>query len=294
MRRKVISVLGSNGMLGHDVAQAFFNAGHLVRCWKRPAWDICRVDDIEAAVKDSDIVINCAAYTDVDQAQKDRAGAYLTNQQAARNVAIACEKYGAYGVHFSTDYVFDGSRRRAYTEEDLPNPLNYYGRSKLAGEGEFLRHHPNGCVIRLQWSYGSNGFHFLSKLLGWAQRNGRLMVVDDQFGAPTWTTDIAEMLGKLAVVRPTGVFHYAANGETSRFGIAQLLGQELGLSVPVFGCGSGSLPARAPRPQNSLFDCSKIDQALDITRPHWQDSMRRFIAAEYAEWTAPEIQEVSA
>jgi dTDP-4-dehydrorhamnose reductase len=281
-------------MLGRDLAPALFKAGYLVRCWKRPSWDICNQKDIESAVRESDFVINCAAYTDVNRAEKDRSTAYLVNKDAVRNVAVACEKFGAYGIHFSTDYVFDGFRQEPYAEEDRTNPLNYYGRSKLAGEREFLNLHERGAVIRLQWSYGSHGYHFLNKLLSLAQRKGRLMVVDDQFGAPTCTSDIASMVLRLLDVRPRGLFHYAAKGETSRFEIAGLLVRQLGLEIPVFGCFSGAFPSQAPRPKNSTFDCSKIDAVLGLDRASWQDSMTRFIASEYAEWAVPYAQEVSA
>jgi dTDP-4-dehydrorhamnose reductase len=294
MKRQVISILGSNGMLGSDLAPILFKAGYLVRCWKRPTWDICSQRDIERAVREVDVVINCAAYTDVNRAQKDRSTAYLVNKDAARNVAVACEKFGTYGIHFSTDYVFDGFRQSPYKEEDRTNPLNYYGRSKLAGEQEFLRIHPGGCAIRLQWSYGSNGYHFLNKLLSLAQRKGSLQVVDDQFGAPTSTADIASMVLRLLEVRPSGLFHFAAEGETSRFGVACLLVRQLGLTVPVFGCSSVLLPNQAPRPKNSTFDCSKIDAVLGLQRSGWEESITQFIASEYTEWGVTHKQEVSA
>ena len=276
-----VSVLGARGMLGSDVVPCLRAAGYRVTESDLPECDITRREHVEAAIDGSDVVINCAAYTDVDGAERDPETAWAVNAAGPKILAGAAAEIDAYLVHISTDFVFDGTLARPYAPDDRPHPINVYGRTKLAGESGVLSTWPRSSVIRVQWTYGHAGRHFVSKFLARALACDELMMVDDQVGSPTWTRDVACALRALVVHQPAGIFHFAADGYATRFEVAEEILAACGLEHKTLQpCRTSDFDAPADRPLNSRFDCSDIDRLLDSPRPHWRMSLGEFLARE--------------
>ncbi|NOY81875.1 MAG: dTDP-4-dehydrorhamnose reductase [Kiritimatiellaeota bacterium] len=273
-----VSVLGGRGMLGSELTASPGGAG--IRCYDLPEWDIRRAVDRERAVADADAVVNCAAYTNVDRAEREPAAAREVNANAVRELARLTASKGCYLLHVSTDFVFDGRQTTPYDEEVVPCPLNVYGQTKLEGEEAVRREGGSWAVLRIQWTYGAAGNNFVRKLAARASKEGVVRMVTDQRGAPTWTRDVVEAIRVLLARRAQGVFHYAAAGCATRFEIARFILERLGIHCDLNPCRSSDFPMSAPRPFNSCFDCGKIDAILPKPRPHWSESLAAFIARE--------------
>ena len=220
---KKVIVVGSGGMLGHDLLTGFRE--YSVTGLTRKQLDITDLESTIGALSDADVVINAAAYTAVDDAESNREAAFAVNSTGARNVAIASRHAGASLFHVSTDYVFDGRSSVPYSEDSRPNPTTVYGESKLAGERAVVEEHgDNSVILRTSWLYGFNGHSFPRTILQAGLQRETLDVVDDQWGQPTWTQDVVAMLEHL-VDRgvPTGVFHGTNAGQTTWHHFAQAL-----------------------------------------------------------------------
>ncbi len=274
---KRVGILGGNGMLGSDLAAACQSAGLEVFTYDLPDFDIRDCDHVECALQTCDVIVNCAAYTNVDQAEADAELAEAVNARAVGILGQLAAAMGKYVLHVGTDFVFDGTQQRPYAETDAPCPLSTYGRTKLEGERLLARSACDHCIVRVQWTYGRNGHNFITKLLERAGRGGELVMVSDQIGSPTCTVDVARALLFLIRHRVTGLFHYAASGYATRYEVAQFILKEMGLRNVLRPCLTSAFPAAAARPLNSRFNCDKIDAVLDKPRPHWQESMREFL-----------------
>jgi dTDP-4-dehydrorhamnose reductase len=274
--RKVV-ILGGKGMLGTDVTSACIDAGREVKSLDLPEFDITRDDDLSEAVGAADLLVNCAAYTNVDKAESEYELAYRINATAVGKLGELARRADKWLLHISTDFVFDGESPRPYRETDEPNPISAYGRTKLAGEQLLARSGCGHCILRLEWSYGRAGNNFIKKIISQAQQNGRLKVVDDQIGAPTATTEIASIICTLLAKKPMGCFHYAAAGRTSRFGIARFILDKLGINAELSPCKTADFVTPARRPLNSLFDCGKIQELLDEPILNWKIPLERFL-----------------
>jgi len=276
---KTIAVLGGRGMLGTDLADVLCRRGAEVGVYDLPEFDITDAEMVEEAVRGCDAVVNCAAYTNVDGAETERELAYAVNAEAAGRLGEICRQYGVRVVHISTDFVFDGEKDEPYTEEDEPNPINEYGRSKLAGERMLFEANADACVIRVQWTYGLAGNNFIKKILARARSGAALKVVDDQVGSPTATGEaakaIADLLGRDEL--PAGVYHFAAKGYVSRFGAARFVLDKLGLDVELSACKSIDFVTPAKRPLSSRFDCSKIERLLSEPIRNWEGPLAEFL-----------------
>jgi len=270
-------VLGARGMLGTDVTAALAAAGVPARGLDLPELDITDEDALRGVVSARSVIINCAAYTDVDRAEDQEALARRVNADAVAALGGLAAEAGAYVLHVSTDFVFDGTKTGAYTEDDPPNPLSAYGRTKLAGEQALAA---SGCrhgVIRIQWTYGRAGRHFVSKIAELARARDRIMVVDDQSGAPTATTEAALAILALADARAEGIHHFAAAGEATRFDVARTVVEGLGLSTVVEPCSSDHFITRAARPANSRFDCARVRALLGRPIRQWREVLDEYL-----------------
>jgi dTDP-4-dehydrorhamnose reductase len=264
-------------MLGSDVVAALARRGHEVRPYDLPECDITDAARVREALAGAEAAINCAAYTDVDGAEEHYELAHRINGRAVGQLGALAREQGVWLVHFSTDFVFDGHLKRPYVEDDRPHPINEYGHSKLAGERLLAESRCAHCLVRLEWSYGTHGENFVSKLIRRARAGQPFKVVDDQVGAPTATTEIAEMVCTLLEKRPEGVFHYAGAGYVSRFGMAQFVLDRLSLDTRLEPCSSAEYAMPATRPLNSRFDCGKIQALLDGTIKPWQEPLESFL-----------------
>ena len=220
------------------------------------------------------IIVNAAAYTAVDKAESEPDAARAINAHAPRVLAEEARKLGALLVHYSTDYVFDGTKPGSYVETDTTNPASVYGRSKLEGE---LTIQTSGCrhlIVRTSWVFGPRGGNFLLTMLRLAGEKNELRVVDDQFGAPTSSSMIAEATAHaLRVGGAEGLFHLTASGRTSWCGFASEIFKAAGLNTLTTPLTSAQYPTAARRPLNSSLDCSKLSKVFGYTPPPWQDGM---------------------
>jgi dTDP-4-dehydrorhamnose reductase len=274
-----VLITGAAGMLGQDVAAAASAAGHEVTAMSRRELDITDPAAVAGAIGGArpDVVINCAAYTNVDGAETEREQAHAVNGSGAGNVARAAAENGARIVHVSSDYVFDGSKRSPYVESDPTGPLSQYGSSKLAGEVAVARAAPGAhTIVRSAWLFGLLGPCFPATIMRLARERDELTVVDDQVGCPTFTPHLAVALVKLSGAAPTGIVHVAAGGQCSWFEFAEEIVTAAGADCEVKPGTTAELARPAPRPAYSVLGS---EREHPITLPPWQEGVRAHLAA---------------
>jgi len=276
----VIAVLGARGMLGTDLIERLNRHGYPCQAYDLPELDITDTDQLASAVRQADMVVNCAAYTQVDAAETHQDLAFSVNAEAVGQLGSLARQRGIPVLHISTDFVFDGRADRPYVETDAPNPLSIYGMSKLKGEQLLLDSACRSCIVRVQWTYGRAGNNFVRKVLDRARQGAALKVVDDQIGSPTWTGDVSEALCGLLGQRhglPAGIYHLAAGGSASRFEVAQYILAQKEISADLQPCKSDEFETPAQRPLNSRFNCKAIESLLGRTMRPWQDALKQFL-----------------
>ncbi|GGU31067.1 dTDP-4-dehydrorhamnose reductase [Streptomyces coeruleorubidus] len=254
-------ITGAGGMLGRDVVEELTRRGEEVVGLDRAALDITAPAAVDTAVRDHrpDVVVNCAAYTAVDDAESDEARALEINGDGPRLLARACAAHGARLLHVSTDYVFSGEARATPYPEDHPTgPRTAYGRTKLAGERAVLEELPGAsAIVRTAWLYGVHGTNFVRTMIGLEARRDTLDVVDDQRGQPTWSVDVAERIADLGVrLGPDahGVFHATNSGEATWYELAREVFSLIGADPDrVRPTSSAAFPRPAPRPAYSAL-----------------------------------------
>ena len=271
-------VTGASGMLGLDLQVALALAGVAegdVTALSRSDLDITDAAQVRDAVRGHDVVVNCAAYTAVDQAEAHEGDAFAVNAVGAAHVATACRLAGARLVHLSTDYVFAGDATEPYAEDEPQAPRSAYGRTKAAGEWAVQAHCPHAWVVRTAWLYGGGGGNFVKTMARLAGERERLTVVDDQRGQPTWTMDVANAILRLVGDgAPFGVWHATSEGETTWHGFAREIFTELGLDPErVQPISSAEFPAAAPRPAYSVLGHDAWRMSRIAPLPHWRDSL---------------------
>jgi dTDP-4-dehydrorhamnose reductase len=225
-----------------------------------------------------DIIINCAAYTNVDKAETDQETAWKINADGVKNLAVAAKQHNALLIHVSTDYVFDGTGTTPYLESDPVKPLGYYGFTKLEGEKAVFDAGCRAVIVRTAWLYSSFGNNFVKTMLSLAARDGRLRVVADQVGSPTYAADLAAALLVIAgteISEGCEIYNYTNQGVTSWFGFAQEIVRLSELNCPVIPLTTTEFPRPAKRPTYSVLDNNKIIRQFGIQIPDWQDSLAR-------------------
>jgi dTDP-4-dehydrorhamnose reductase len=271
-----VSVLGGKGMLGTDLAAECRNRGIKHEVFDLPDCDITNERHLARVIDHAQVIVNCAAYTNVEKAETDVERAFRINGEAVGALAALAQKSGAWVLHIGTDFVFDGKSDRPYSETDAPNPLNVYGKSKLAGERLLAENHDRWCVLRVQWTYGHNGDNFVRKICRNFQTQKQMKVVDDQVGSPTATKEAAKAICDLLQTKPTGVYHFASQGYASRMEVARFIANQLKRDARIIPCKTGDFPSAAVRPLNSRFDCKKISPLVGAIKS-WQESLGEFL-----------------
>ncbi len=276
-----IMITGTGGMLGLDVHRATIAAGHDALALERTQLDITDAAAVEASVAEAgpQVVINCAAWTDVDGAESAYEEALAVNGTGAGNVARAAARSGAWMLHVSSDYVFDGAKVQPYIESDPARPISAYGRSKLEGERAVAEAAPGShTVVRSSWLFGTGGRCFPSTILRLARQRDELTVVDDQVGCPTFTGHLADALvdlaGGLAV---PGVLHVAGAGHCSWYELAREVIACAGLECDVKPGHTRELARPAPRPPYSVLGTERGSKAPVLS--HWREGVASFLAA---------------
>ncbi|RTL53746.1 MAG: dTDP-4-dehydrorhamnose reductase [Bradyrhizobiaceae bacterium] len=289
-----IVLLGKDGQVGAALQPRLAALGDLV-AHNRATCDLGNPNQLRQAVRAAhpDLIVNAAAYTAVDKAESEHELCWRVNAEAPKILAEEAKAAGAWLVHYSTDYVFDGSKAAPYVEADLPSPLSVYGQSKRAGDDAIMATAPNHTILRVSWVYGLAGRNFAKTILKFACERDELRIVNDQFGAPTSadliadvTTDIARRFIAPVSDRARGTFNVAPSGRTSWYDYALALVREakaqnwpLKLSqdriVPI---PTEQYPTPAQRPKNSVLDTAKIRALLGTDLPAWQVPLRDFVA----------------
>lgn len=271
-----ILVTGADGQLGRSLRERAGGNWHFAG---RAELDVTDAEAVRrcTAERKIDLIVNCAAYTDVDRAEEEEAAADRVNRQAAQNLAEAAAQRGAALIHISTDYVFPGTGDRPCREEDPTGPLCAYGRTKLAGERAVAA---SGCrylILRTSWLYSEFGNNFVKTILRLAAERGTLRVVADQIGSPTCAGDLAGAIRFLAesgrFAGRKGIYHYANGGFCSRYDFAREIVRQAGLACDVLPCRTDEFPQRARRPACSALDTTKIEQTFGLAIPRWRDSL---------------------
>ena len=281
-----VLITGAGGGLGQALSSSAPAEVELTAC-DRAALDVTDAAAAQRVLESHapDVVINCAAWTDVDGAEENPDAAYAVNEGGAANLAAACAKSGARLLHISTDFVFDGTKEAPYTEDDAPAPLGVYGKSKLAGEKCIIE---SGCahlIVRTSWLYAlSNEKTFPHRVLEWGRTNKRVELALDNIGSPTHADALARALWQLAASDATGLLHWAGSGAASRLELGQfILDEALSMGADllveeVIPVPAAKFALRAPRPGDSSLDCSRA-ATLGLAPPHWKNMAREFVQA---------------
>lgn len=278
-----ILLLGATGQVGHALREPLADLG-TVTAPDRSAIDLTSTDSIRTAVREAapDVVVNAAAYTDVDQAEDDFERAHVVNARAPGVLAEATAEVGGWLVHYSTDYVFDGTKTVPYEEDDAPRPLNSYGRTKRAGEEAVRAGTDRYLLLRTSWVYSDRRSNFLRSMLQLADEHDTLTVVDDQIGTPTSADWIAEATGTLLrrlqagpeADALSGLYHLAGAGQTSWYGFAQAIFEQFGQDdVTVEPVPSTEYPTPVPRPAYTVLDPSRVRETFDLSVPTWGEQL---------------------
>jgi len=278
-----ILVLGARGMLGQDLVPLLSSTYEVI------ARDIEDFDITDAQrVKEEilrlkpQVVINAAAYTDVDGCESKQELAFAVNAAGAGNIAQACTLVKAKMIHLSTDYVFDGSSSRPYQEDDAPNPLNIYGLSKWQGEIRIQNSSAPYLIIRTQWLYGAHGKNFVDTIIKAAEKEKELRVVDDQKGSPTYTKDLSWAIKELLEKDGQGIFHVANSEACTWFEFAREILREMKFNqVHLIPIRSSELTRPAKRPANSVLNCQKFERLTGKRLRPWKDALKDYLASRH-------------
>jgi dTDP-4-dehydrorhamnose reductase len=281
-----ILVTGANGQLGTEIRNASAESAHRfiftdvsqVPGAETVYLDITNVDAVRiiCASEDVGLIVNCAAYTDVEKAEGDIGFADLLNHTAAANLAaVACERKATL-IHISTDYVFDGESNVPYREADSPSPLGAYGITKFAGERSIMNSGCNYLIFRTAWLYSPYGKNFVKTMARLTSTNDTVRVVFDQTGTPTYAADLARLIVKVisdGMLDRTGVYHYTNEGCISWYDLAVAVNRICGHRCKVTPCHTGEFPTRVRRPKYSVLDKTLVKDTFGITIPYWYDSL---------------------
>lgn len=274
-----ILLTGPTGQVGWELAQKLAAIGEVVRLDRR-ALDLADADAIRAKVREvrPDVIVNAAAYTAVDRAESEPDRAMAINGRAPGVFAEEAKRLGVLLIHYSTDYVFDGTKAAPYSEDDTPNPLSVYGRSKLEGERAIQASGCRHLILRTSWVYAARGQNFLLTMLRLGAERPELRVVDDQRGAPTWARDIAAATVKLISSSPNGLLHVTASGVTTWHGFASEIMRQTGSATAIHRIRSDEYKTTARRPANSVLDSSRLRAIAGNVMPAWDSSLAMCLA----------------
>ena len=287
-----ILISGKTGQVAIELQKHLAGLGQLI-VLGRDELDLSKPEQIRAQVRahQPDLIINAAAHTAVDLAESEPELAFAINGIAPGVFAEEAAALGIPLIHYSTDYVFDGNKPAPYTEDDVPNPLGVYGKSKLAGEQAIAATGADCLILRTSWVYSTHGKNFLLTMQRLLQERPELRVVADQIGAPTWAGTIARSTRLLierwqaAEAGAWGIYHLTAQGETSWFGFTQAIAEHLSAQgkpcATLEPIPASAYPTPAARPQNSRLDCSRLEREWQVAQPTWQNALRECLAAQH-------------
>lgn len=278
MNKKFL-ITGSSGQLAVEFKLFFDDNNIAYSAPEEKDLDITNAAQLEAVIagEKPDVILNCAAYNQVDKVEEEPEAAFKINADAVENLALLCKKYNIFLVHFSSDYVFDGTKQGFYIESDKTNPINKYGQSKLKGEEAVIKHLDKYLILRLSWVIGRGKQNFLFKVHSWAKEKEVLQISADEVSVPTYTEDIVDV-GIMAIERRLiGLYHLTNNGYCSRYELAKYFITKMGLSNLIMPVPMSTFEVKAPRPKFSAMSGGKISRQLGVSIPKWEYGVDRFV-----------------
>ena len=269
-------ITGANGQLAREFIKRL--DGKQLYCFTKEKLDISKENELKQAIDyvKPDIVLNCAAYNNVDLAESESDKAFQINSTAIKNIALFSYKYKTKIIHFSTDYVFDGNKTETYTEDDNPNPINKYGKSKLEGEQNLIKNYENYLIFRVSWVYGDGKQNFIFKLINWA-KNSNLMVSIDEVSVPNSTSFIVDIVLRAISSDLKGLWHLVSLGYTSRYEWACKIFEILKINIKIEKAKQIDFNLPAKRPSFSAMDSKNIVKTLGVEIKRWDDYLYDFL-----------------
>lgn len=274
-----VLVTGVKGQLGYDVVNELTKRGIEAVGVDIDEMDITDAESVNTVIGEAapDAVIHCAAYTAVDAAEDNIDICRKVNKDGTQNIANVCKKLDCKMVYISTDYVFDGQGERPWEPDDKQDPLNVYGVTKYEGELAVSKTLDKFFIVRIAWVFGVNGKNFIKTMLNLAKTRDSLTVVNDQFGSPTYTYDLAKLLVDMVQTEKYGFYHATNEGICTWYEFACEIFKTAGVDIKVSPCSSDQFPAKAKRPSNSRMNKDKLTQNGFDKLPAWQDALSRYI-----------------
>ncbi len=275
-----ILVTGVKGQLGYDMVNELTGRGIEAVGVDIDDMDITDAAGVEAVIAKAapDAVIHCAAYTAVDAAEENEAACRRVNAEGTRNIAKVCKELDIKMIYISTDYVFSGQGEHFWKPEDDCDPQSVYGQTKYEGELAVRNTLDKYFIVRIAWVFGINGKNFVKTMLNLSQNHKTIRVVNDQFGSPTYTYDLAKLLADMVVTQKYGVYHATNEGICSWYDFARAIFKEAGVEVEVLPVTSEEYGAKAKRPANSRMDNGKLTENGFHRLPPWQDALHRYVS----------------
>lgn len=275
-----VLVTGAEGMLAKDLIPCLTQRGHQVLAPREDRLDVTDLGVVRdtARTLQPDLIVNCAAYTDVDAAEETEYEASLVNGLAVQNLCLICQDRDIPLVHFSTDYVFDGMKNGPYAIHDATNPINAYGRSKLLGEQYVQWLLDRFYLIRTSWLFGLHGGNFVETMLDIGGKQKQVSVVDDQKGCPTWTQHLAQAAASIVETARYGVYHVTNSEPTTWFEFAKEIFRLSDVTIEVLPVTTDQFPRPARRPRNSVLDPFPLAQVLGRDMPSWRQALEEYLS----------------
>ena len=271
-------ITGGTGQLGHDIVKELISRGELnYLAPTTKEMNITNKDEVEKVILGykPDIIFHCAAYTAVDKAEEDRENCYNVNVNGTKNIVEVAKRINAKVVYISTDYVFDGTKKTEYETEDITNPINYYGYTKLLGEKE-VQQLNDYLIVRISWVFGENGKNFVKTMLNLAETKTELSIVSDQIGSPTYTKDLSKLLLDMIENNKKGLFFATNEDFCSWYEFAKYIFKINNINIKLNKVLTKDYKTLAKRPLNSKLSKNKLDEEGLTRLPSWQDATSRF------------------
>ena len=275
----MILITGANGQLGYDFQRLFDEIKEEYIATDRDDLDIADIEKIREFVKDKNItlIINCAAYNNVDKAEDEPELCKKLNTYAPRDLAIVAKEIGADYITYSTDFVFDGEKKAPYTEEDIPNPLSIYGKSKYKGEKEVFKVKPDSFVVRTSWVFGIANNNFNKQVINWSKSKDELSIVDDQISSPTYSKDLAYYSWELIKTKKYGLYHLSNDGEVSKYDQGKYVLDKIGWQGKLNRAKTKDFNLKAKRAEYTKLNSLKLEKVIEKKIPSWKNGIDRFL-----------------
>ena len=275
----MILITGAKGQLGYDFQRLFDEMDEKYIATDRDDLDITDIEKVREFVKEKNItlIINCAAYNNVDKAEDEPELCKKLNTYAPRDLAIVAKEIGADYITYSTDFVFDGKKKAPYTEEDIPNPLSVYGRSKYEGEKEVFKVKLDSFVVRTSWVFGIANNNFNKQVINWSKSKDELSIVDDQISSPTYSKDLAYYSWELIKTKKYGLYHLSNGGEASKYNQGKYVLDKIDWQGKLNRAKTKDFNLKAKRAEYTKLDSLKLEKVIGKKIPSWENGIDRFL-----------------